>query len=72
VSEPSWPELLGRKVSLRFRLHGDPGHPFSEAIGVVMSVRGEGPDRVLTILDRQGKRVEVRADDVLARKVFPL
>jgi hypothetical protein len=70
VSEPTWRELLGRKVSLRYKLHDDPDHPFSEAIGVVMSVRGGPGDEVVTIVSRRGETVELLATDVLARKVF--
>ena len=71
-TEPGWRELLGRKVSLRYRLHDDPDHPFSEAIGVVMSVRDEAPDEVITIVDRRGQKIELPAADVLARKVFEI
>lgn len=67
----TWKELLGKKVSIRFRLHGDAQHPFSEAIGVVMAIDpSEGDDRV-TILTKRGEEVVVDASDVLARKTFP-
>ena len=63
-----WRALLGRKVSIRYALAGDPEHPFSEAIGVISAVTD---DLVVTILNREGKPTEVRASDVLAGKVFP-
>ena len=72
LSEPRWRELLGRKVSLRYALHDDPDHPFSEAIGVVMSVRGDAADELVTIVNRRGETVEIAASDVLAHKVFEL
>ena len=66
-----WKELLGKKVSIRFRLHDDPGHPFSEAIGVVMSVGPSERGEQVKILTRKGTEVVVDAADVLARKTFP-
>jgi uncharacterized protein (DUF302 family) len=49
-----WSGHLGRKVSVRYRLHGDPVHPFSEAVGVVASVATDGGAEVVTIIDRRG------------------
>lgn len=66
-----WKELLGRKVSIRYRLHGDPDHPFSEAIGVVMSVEPSDQGEQITIVTRKGAELVVGAGDVLARKTFP-
>jgi hypothetical protein len=66
-----WRPLLGQKVSIRFALTGDPAHPFSEAIGVVGSVDGDGIGASITIFTKRGERVIVRAADVLAAKVFP-
>ena len=73
VTEPAlpWRDLLGRKVSIRYRLHDDPEHPFSEAIGVVMSVDGAERTEQITIMTRKGTEVVVVADDVLARKTIP-
>ena len=70
-SEREWKKHLGRKVSLRYRLHGDPSHPFSEAIGLVQSV-GAGEDGVVrvTIVNRRGEVTSVVTSDVLAAKVF--
>ena len=68
---PPWKSLLGRKVSVRFRLRGDPDHPFSEAIGVVMAVDPSDGEETIKILTRRGDEVVVAASDVLARKTFP-
>ena len=66
-----WRTLLGRKVSIRYRLHGDPQHPFSEAIGVVMSVADSDQGEQITIVTRRGDEVVVGVQDVLAQKTFP-
>ena len=58
---------MGRKVSLRYRLHDDPEHPFSEAIGVVMSV---GEDD-LQIVGKRGEVVSIPIGDIEASKLFP-
>jgi len=63
--------LLGRKVSIRYRLHDDPQHPFSEAVGVVMSVERSERGDLVTILNRHGQKVVVCSTDVAARKTFP-
>jgi ribosome maturation factor RimP len=73
ASVQEWRNHLGRKVSLRYRLRGDPAHPFSEAIGVIQSVGTDeaGTDK-LVILNRRADTVEVPIDDVLAAKLFPV
>jgi hypothetical protein len=70
--QENWRERLGRKVSVRYRLHGDPEHPFSEAIGVVASVTSVDGTDTITIVNRRGVTTEIRAPDLLAAKVFPL
>ena len=65
-----WKPLLGRKVSIRFRLHDDPEHPFSEAIGVVMKVADSERGERVTLVTKRGETVEVSSDDVLAAKAF--
>lgn len=66
-----WHELLGRKVSVRFRLHGDASYRFSEAVGVVQAVAPAGDGtQVVSILKRRGEIVEVAARDVLACKLL--
>jgi len=63
---------LGRKVSIRFRLHTDPAHPFSEAVGMIQSVTSdaEGIDSV-TIVNRRGEVSSVPVNDIVAGKFFP-
>jgi hypothetical protein len=70
VAEPpdDWTPYLGRKVSIRFRLHDDPAHPFSEAVGVVQSVDEKGD---ISIATRTGAVVTVASPDILAAKIFP-
>jgi hypothetical protein len=70
--QPSeWAERLGRKVSIRYLFHDD-AHPFSEAIGVVMSVsRDEQTEEIVEIMNRRGEVVSVRASDIVAVKEFP-
>ena len=73
VAEPpdDWRLLIGRRVSVRYALRGDPEHPFSEAVGTVGSVEGEGRRSTITIFTKRGDRIVIRAGDVLAAKVFP-
>lgn len=67
-----WRPHLGRKVSLRYQLHGS-DHPFSEAIGVVSNVTidGEG-EQTVSILTRSGETKAIAAADILASKLFPI
>ena len=66
-----WRRYLGRKVSLRYRLHGDAEHPFSEAVGMVASVRAEPERRAeIDVVNRRGVASTVPLDDVMAAKVF--
>ena len=68
-----WSKHLGRKISIRYKLHDDPAHGFSEAIGVVQSVRpNEAGVAELGILTRQGETKRVPVADVLAAKLFPI
>jgi hypothetical protein len=61
---------LGRKVSLRFKLHDDPDHPHSEAIGMVASVEQDGPSAVVTVVNRRGESTRFDCADVEAAKDF--
>jgi hypothetical protein len=66
-----WRRYLGRKVSLRYRLHDDAEHPFSEAIGMVASVRTDpGEQAEIDVVNRRGVASIVPLDDVLVAKVF--
>jgi hypothetical protein len=58
-------------VSIRYRVHGDARHPFSEAIGVVQAVTDIDAAPSVSLLTRRGDRVTVAISDVLAAKVFP-
>ena len=62
-----WIALLGAKVSIRFVLHGDPDHPFSEAVGVVMAV--DRDKQRIVLMTKKGE-VSVEMRDLLATKVF--
>ncbi|MGH2787573.1 MAG: hypothetical protein ACRDJV_06640 [Actinomycetota bacterium] len=71
TSAEAWRALLGTKVSLRFRLHDDPSHPFSEAVGMVQSVRlGDDGTTRLTVVNRRGQVSSVALEDILAAKAF--
>ena len=75
MAEPpaDWKPYLGRKVSLRFARRGDPEHPFSEAIGVLMSVSTDDSGaETITIARRSGETVGILTSDVLAAKIFPV
>jgi len=61
-----WRGLLGTKVSLRYRLHDDPDHPFSEAIGMVQAAA----DEAVTVVTRRGEEVRIALEDVLVGKTF--
>ena len=63
---------LGRKVSIRFRVHGDTAHPFSEAIGMIQKVTQDdaGVD-VVEIVNRRGSVSRVPVGDIVAGKFFP-
>jgi hypothetical protein len=68
-SASAWKALLGTKVSLRYRLHGDESHPFSEAIGMVQSVdRDDDGNSILTVVNRRGEASSMALDDILAAK----
>ncbi|HEX2050943.1 MAG TPA: hypothetical protein VHJ34_09985 [Actinomycetota bacterium] len=71
TSPDAWAQLLGARVTLRYRLHGDAGHPFSEAAGVVRAVAHgeEGPDCV-EIVTRRGDVRRVPLGDVVAAKAL--
>lgn len=70
-SAAEWRRTLGRKVSLRYRLRDDPEHPFSEAIGVVQSVNGEGEDLRISIVNRKAEVTVVSLADIEAAKLWP-
>jgi ribosome maturation factor RimP len=71
-SATDFKQYLGRKVTLRYRLHDDAAHPVSEAVGVVMSVEHQSGRQRVVILTRGSERRVVPVDDVMAGKAFPL
>lgn len=69
-STTDFKQHLGRKVTLRYRVHDDAAHPFSEAIGVVMLVETESGGPNVVILTKKSKRRVVPIDDVITGKVL--
>lgn len=64
--------LIGQKVSILYRLPGDPEHPFSEAVGVVRRVDGKTEaERVLQVQKRDGTVLAVALADIVKMKVVP-
>ena len=62
---------LGERVSILFSIEGDPEHPFSEVVGVLMRVTdADGPQACYSILRRSGEVVEVRRDAVRSLKLM--
>ena len=68
--EKGWPNALGRKVSVRLRLHGDPNHSHTEALGVVRSVREAEGGFDIELVTRSGRDVSFTSADVTHVKVF--
>lgn len=67
-----WRPLLGRKVSLRYKLR-ESDHPFSEAIGVVAGVTSDDQgSQTIAILTRSGVTKSIPTADILASKLFPI
>ena len=60
--------LLGRRVSLRYRLPGDLSHAFSEAVGALMSVDPEAGK--IVVATRRGDEREVPITDITDAKVW--
>ena len=69
-STTDFKQHLGRRVTLRYRVHDDAAHPFSEAIGVVMSVETDSAGPSVVILTKKSKRRVVPIDDVITGKVL--
>jgi hypothetical protein len=65
-TDQDWRTLLGRKVSIRYRLPDGP----AEAIGVVMSLEEEGAR--VQIVGRRGEIRSVVISDIEAGKVWPI
>lgn len=65
-NEAAWRALLGRKISVRYRVHDDPAHPFSEAIGMVQKVA----DGRVEVVNRRGEVARFAFEDLVAGKVW--
>ena len=69
-SEADWKLCLGRRVSLRYRLHDDPEHPFSEALGAVQSVSIGERGAQISVVDRRGAVLTIDLEDIDTAKVL--
>ncbi len=63
--------LIGRKLTVLFRIEGSPGHPFSEAVGVLQRVVDTDEGANLHILKRNGEIVVVAESAIVSYKVIP-
>jgi hypothetical protein len=64
---------LGEKLSILFRIEGDPDHPYSEVVGLLQRVAGnEAGARTLAVCRRDGSVVEVAEADVIRLKFIPI
>ena len=59
---------LGERLSLLYRITGDPDHPFNEVVGVLQRVSEEPGGRVLHVCRRNGAVVTVPEADIVAMK----
>jgi hypothetical protein len=79
-SDPSLPQddtdltrRLGEKLSILFRIEGDPEHPYSEVVGLLQRVAvNQAGSRTLAVCRRDGSVVEVAEADVLRLKFIPV
>lgn len=63
---------LGEKVSILYRIRGDPDHPFSEVVGLLQRVGpGAGGATTIVVCRRDGSVVEVAQPDVVRMQFVP-
>jgi len=63
---------LGEKLSILYRIEGDPEHPFSEVVGLLQRVDvDDGGRRVLHVCRRNGSVVAVAEPDVIRLEFIP-
>ncbi|GAC1374700.1 MAG: hypothetical protein NVSMB32_17770 [Actinomycetota bacterium] len=63
---------LGEKLSILYRIEGDPEHPFSEVVGLLQRVeRNADGARLLHVCRRSGAVVVVAEADVIRMKFVP-
>jgi hypothetical protein len=70
--EPSSPEHrrhLGRRLSILYRLEEDDEHPFSEAVGYLQRIDGDGENEVLVLTRPDASTVEVKASAIVRLKI---
>lgn len=73
ASSPTLESRLGEKLSILYRITGDPDHPHSEVVGLLQRVVMDGErGRVLGICRRDGTVVEVAERDVVRLKFVPI
>ena len=66
-------QRLGEKLSILFRIEGDPEHPYSEVVGLLQRVTVDGAGaRTLAVCRRDGSVVEVPEADVIRLKFIPI
>ena len=64
---------LGEKISILFRIEGDPDHPYSEVVGLLQRVAvDQAGARTLAVCRRDGSVVEVAEADVIRMKFIPI
>lgn len=60
---------LGRRLSILYRLEDDEEHPFSEAVGYLQRVDGQGENEVLVLTRSDASIVEVRSSSIVRLKI---
>jgi len=71
--DPDLKGRLGEKISVLFRIEGDPDHPYSEVVGLLQRVAvSESGARTLAVCRRDGSVVEVAETDVIRLKFVPI
>ena len=71
--DPGLEQRLGEKLSILFRIEGDPEHPYSEVVGLLQRVTvDETGARTLAVCRRDGSVVEVAEADVIRLKFIPV
>lgn len=73
ANSPELESRLGEKLSILFKIEGDPDHPFSEVVGLLQRVAvNAGGGRVLHVCRRDGSVVEVAEADIVRLKFIPI
>jgi hypothetical protein len=70
-SERRLESRLGERLSILYRITGDPEHPYSEVVGVLQRVAAGDGGRVLHICRRDASVVAVAETDVVRMKFLP-